>query len=753
MTLYRITALLLGCFAARGDIVGVDLGTEFMKLALIKPGKGMEIVTNVETKRKTPTRVAVSGDELIFGSNAVALEGRHPENTFPQLSAMLGRSAEDTRVRQLSKQLHYPLPIEQHADSGAARVKHGGRLVPPEELMASVLKHAASMAEAFGAAPGGGTRYVLTTPSAFGQPERRALTDAAKLAKIDLLALIDETSAAALQYASVKKFEKRTNILYFDFGAQQLQVTVASHASHESGRAFQIKSKVWEDGIGGNFFDAHVLNTIAKDVTEKRGEGNVLEEKRPIGQLRKISMKTKMVLSANTEAKWFVDGIGSNTELVASGLIAREDFEAGVKSQLDKVVPTVERAISEAGFQKSDIDAVELLGGATRMPRVQQLLAEYFGSDIELGVHLNGDEAMALGAAFHGARLSPTMRVRKVKMIDTTPHGIDVKFSCESGSWTKDASIFKVNSELNVKRSLIVAPKCTDDDGTITATLYAGKASIAEYHIKGLSAYRNKQSLPDGGKYRVSFTFLLDRGGVASLADVQAFVKKGKKGKPQYAEALQVESSNDSLAIKPLSDEEHASISDRLDAIEKAGKAKQLLDDTINELEALGAKVRNAFAGSDDAGDEDEDEEDEDEDALLRRLSSADERQQAQSIAASTSEWLDGADPASTSIDAYAAKLKALKDVVEPLFERAAKEVLSQAAAAKARSLFKSVKSRIKKFTPAERKQAQKALDDAQSWLKSTKSPAPEEVDGKLAAFGKEIDDLEAKSNEDSEEL
>ena len=103
MTLYRLAALLLGCFAARGDIVGVDLGTEFMKLALIKPGKGMEIVTNVETKRKTPTRVAVAGDELIFGSNAVALEGRHPENTFPQLGAMLGRSAEDARVRQLNE--------------------------------------------------------------------------------------------------------------------------------------------------------------------------------------------------------------------------------------------------------------------------------------------------------------------------------------------------------------------------------------------------------------------------------------------------------------------------------------------------------------------------------------------------------------------------------------------------------------------------------------------------------------------------
>ena len=439
--------------------------------------------------------------------------------------------------------------------------------------------------------------------------------------------------------------------------------------------------------------------------------------------------------------------------LVASGLISRDDFEAGVKSQLDKVLPTVERAISEAGLQKSDIDAVELLGGAVRTPRVQQLLADFFGSDIELGVHLNGDEAMALGAAFHGARLSPTMRVRKVKMIDTTPHGIEVNFGCGSGSWTKDAPIFKANSELNVKRSLVVAPKCTGDDDTITVALRAGKATVAGYRVKGLGAYTNKQSLPDGGKYRVSFAFLLDRGGVASLADVQAFVKKGKKGKPQHAEALQVEVDDDSLTIKPISDEERTSISNTLDTIEKASKAKQLLDDTINELEALGAKVRNAFAGSEDAGDEDEDEDEEDEDALLRKLTSADERQKAQSIATSTSEWLDGADPASTSIDTYTAKLKSLKDVVEPLFARAAKEVLSQAAAAKARSVFKSVKLRVKKFTPAERKQGQKALENAQAWLKSTKSPAPEEVDTKLAALGKEIDDLEAKSNEGSEEL
>ena len=743
----RQFALLALAGMACADIIGIDFGSEFMKLALIQPGKGMQIVTNVESKRKTQTRVALlPGDKLVFGSNAVALEARSPQMTFPQVRVLLGRSASHPAVKELVANGFYPQPVSEHAASGKARVgADTATAAPSEEYYAMMLKHAASQGEAFGAAPGSNTRYVLTVPSSFGQAERQAVRDAAKIANLEVLALLDETSAAALQYASTRDggFAKKTNVLYFDMGAHALQVSVVEHSGGTENRAFKVLSKAFDESVGGTHFDSKVLDIIATDVNKKRGKADgstddVRKLGRPVGQLKKIATKCKMTLSANEESKWFVDGLGTETDLIVSGMIVRADYEKKIGGMLAKVLPTVERAIKEAGLAKADVAMVELLGGGARTPAVQVMLGEFFGAAMELGVHLNGDEAMALGAAFQGARLSPTMRVRKVAMHDALAHAVDASFACADGTskWSKKAAtqaapIFKLGAQLNFKRSVVLAPKC-GAGSDLRVTLSSAGATIGTFTVAGYGAYQSANPLPapsgkEGEKkavYRVAFSFLLNHDGVTSLDGAQAYMQRGKKGKPQKADALEVSADMSQNTAKPLSKEELAASQAKLDAIDEGEKERQAKDDVSNALEAYIGAAKRTFAEKDADADEDEDE-DEDDTNMMWALSTQAEREPALAAAKQAGEWFDGeADIEKTSLAEYTAQLDGLKAVCGPLQQRVTQAQARKTALHQAKVFFKDAKARMapwKKSIPwvgaKKKREIKKMILDAEEGL------------------------------------
>lgn len=576
-----------------------------------------------------------------------------------------------------------------------------------------LLKHAAQQGEAFGAAPGSNTRYVVTVPSSFGQAERQAVRDAGKMANIEILALIDETTAAALQYASTRDggFAKKTNVLYFNMGAHALQVVVAQHSGGTANRAFKVLSKAFDEGVGGTHFDSRVLDIIATEVNKKRGKADGSDDDirklgRPVGQLKKIAMKCKMTLSANEESKWFVDGLGSETDLIASGMVLRADYEKKIADLLAKVLPTVERAISEAGLTKKDVQMVELLGGGARTPAVQKLLTKFFGKQMELGVHLNGDEAMALGSAFQGARLSPTMRVRKVAMADALAHPVEASFSCADGtSWSKKAAvqsapIFKRGAQLNFKRSVVLAPKCADDSD-LTVTLQSAGSIIGTFTVSGFGAYKSSNALPppkkEGEKkanYRVSFSFLLNHDGITSLDGAQAYMQRGKTGKPLKADTLDVTADSSKNTAKPLSKDELAASLARLDAIEAKERAAQAKDDISNELEAYIGAAKRTFAEKDADADEDEDEDEEDTN-MMWVLSTVEERAPALAAALTASEWFDSANPEKTTIDEFKSQLDTLKALCEPLHKRVTNAQERKTALHQAKIFFKDSKMRI----------------------------------------------------------
>jgi hypoxia up-regulated 1 len=653
-------------------------------------------------------------DSLVFGSNAVALEARSPEFTFPQARVLLGRSASHPAVTELLANGFYPQPVAEHKASGKARIgADAANARPTEEYFAMILKHAAQQGEAFGAAPGSNTRYVITVPSSFGQAERQAVRDAGKMANLEILALIDEGTAAALQYASTRDggFAKKTNVMYFNMGAHALQVVIAEHSGGTANRAFKVLSKAYDEGVGGTHFDSRVLDIIATEVNKKRGtadgsDDDIRKLGRPVGQLKKIAMKCKMTLSANEESKWFVDGLGTETDLIVSGMVLRHDYEEKIADLLAKVLPTVKRAISEAGLTEKDVQMVELLGGGARTPAVQALLTKFFGDKMELGVHLNGDEAMALGSAFQGARLSPTMRVRKVSMADALAHPVDATFSCADGSgWSKKAAvqtapIFKRGAQLNFKRSVVLAPKCADASDLVV-TLSSGEATIGTFTIGGFGAYKSANALPAAKKegekkanYRVSFSFLLNHDAITSLDGAQAYMQRGKAGKPLKADALDVSADSSKNTATPLSKEELASSVERLDAIESKEKEKQAKDDVANELEAYIGAAKRTFAEKDADADEDEDE-DEDDTNMMWSLSTLEEREPALAAAIAASEWFDGANAEKTALAEFQSHLDTVKAVGEPLQRRVVSAQARKTALHQAKVFFKDSKMRI----------------------------------------------------------
>merc|ERR1719453_1218214 len=195
---------------------------------------------------------------------------------------------------------------------------------------------------------------------------------------------------------------------------------------------FSVKGKAWQKGIGGNFFDNILVESFADKFNEqclkktKDDKKDVRNIQRPMSKLLKQAVKTKTVLSANEEIPVYVQSLYDDIDF-NYGKISRKAFEEKSEHLFNLVTPAIDRALKMAKLEKADINAVEMLGGGVRVPRIQKELKKYFGEDTELGVHLNGDEAMALGAAFHGANLSTAFRVRKVGMQDITPFPVGVR--------------------------------------------------------------------------------------------------------------------------------------------------------------------------------------------------------------------------------------------------------------------------------------------------------------------------------------
>lgn len=338
----------------QSNVIGIDLASDSMKVAIVQPGTPLEIVTNFQSKRKTPTCISFFKGERLFGSDAHALIGRKPEVSFAKVYRMLGRHVEHPLVQEIPNQQYFPYSIYANETTGISHLKVDDSQYTPEELIAMMLQHVRDMTHAFG---GHNIRdCVITVPSSFTQHEREALYTAAEIADLKVLSLIEENTAAALHHGIDRTFETPQNVLYYNMGAGSVQVSIVTHSSYttkEGGKnktvgQFEVVGKGWDSSLGGFYFDVRLADLLANrfnEVWQKKKSGmgkDVRNFNRPMTRLRLEANKIKEILSANTEYPIRAEQLHADVDLATK--VTRAEFEAACEDLFARLTAPIDEA-------------------------------------------------------------------------------------------------------------------------------------------------------------------------------------------------------------------------------------------------------------------------------------------------------------------------------------------------------------------------------------------------------------------------
>jgi len=413
---------------------------------------------------------------------------------------------------------------------------------------------------------------VITVPSHFTQHERRALYTAAEIADLRVLSLIEENTAAALHFGIDRVFETPHTVLYYNMGAATTQVSIVTYSSYltkDAGKnktvgQFEVVGKGWDSSLGGFNFDVKLAELLADRFNEAwgkkaSGKGKDLKDFfRPMTRLRLEANKIKEVLSANMEFPVKAEQLHAETDLNTK--VTRAEFEAACESLFARLTAPIDAALANANMTLDSVQAVELLGGGVRMPRVKKILDDYFkASKLEIGQHLNGDEAMALGAAFRAANLSTAFRVRKVGIVEPSSFGVSVQLESlpaaekksgglggffglggkkkeankegEAGeaAWVKQTSLFSAKTSIPSRPKTVAFNHDQDIlcrieyDNTSSLSIPSGTDNlIAVYNITGIAEFAQETASKGLGPPKVHLSFSLDLGGLVQLSKAEA---------------------------------------------------------------------------------------------------------------------------------------------------------------------------------------------------------------------------------------
>ncbi|GIL45761.1 hypothetical protein Vafri_2912 [Volvox africanus] len=434
----RGVALAVACVAllahaATAALMSIDLGSEYLKVCLVKPGRTpISIAVNEMSKRKSPALVGIVNGERLLGEEAFSFAVRYPEFIFQRARDLLGKDPDDPTIAAMLSEhgLHYK--IVPHPKRGVASLQIGeDTIYSPEELVGSILYYARQVAEAQAGGPV--LDAVISVPAFFGQRQRQAMADAAALAGLNLMGLINTHTAAALQYGIERDFTNNSQtIVLYDMGSGTTEVALVKYSTYtvkEAGKPrvynqLEVRDVDWDESLGANLLDMALAKHFALQFADKtKLKVDVTALPKAMAKMRRQVRRTKEMLSANSAAPCTVEELYDGRDFQSS--ITREEFESLADDFFNRAVAPLKRIMERNGLQPGDIDAVELLGGGSRVPRLQAALSDVLGGRA-LDRHLDADEAIALGAGLFAANLSTSFRLRKFGMVDMTMYGISL---------------------------------------------------------------------------------------------------------------------------------------------------------------------------------------------------------------------------------------------------------------------------------------------------------------------------------------
>lgn len=414
--------------------MSIDLGIEYMKIAIVKPGIPMEIVLNKESRRKTPVIVAIKGKDREFGEAAISRSNKIPGQSYMFLRELVGKTSDNPVVEQYLKRFPY-FKLKNDPNTQELIFEHDSETnYTVEELLAMILKKAREYATDF--AEQSVDSAVITVPPYFTQSERRAIQRACELANIKLLQLMNDNTAVALNYGIFRRKDFNTNgstYLFYDMGSQSTVCTLATFSlvkSKEDGYVEEvpqltIKAVAFDRDLGGLEFQIRLRDYLAEKFHEQHPKIDLKNNGKALTKLFREAERAKQVLSANNEYTAQVEGLVD--EIDFKHRITREQFEHLCADLFARVRRPVDEVLALSNISLTDIQQVLLFGGSTRIPRVQDELVKTLGG-LDLGKSLNTDEAAAMGAVYQAAALSKGYRVKKFLVKDANQYPFNVQF-------------------------------------------------------------------------------------------------------------------------------------------------------------------------------------------------------------------------------------------------------------------------------------------------------------------------------------
>ena len=549
-------------------VIGIDLGTTNSCVAVME-GKDTKVIENSEGGRTTPSMVAFTeSKEKLVGQSAKRQAVTNAENTLFAIKRLIGRSFADKIVKKDSGLVPYKII---KGDNGDAWVEARGEKYSPSQISAFVLQKMKETAESYLSEKV--SQAVITVPAYFNDAQRQATKDAGKIAGLEVLRIINEPTAAALAYGLDKK--KTGTVAVYDLGGGTFDISILEIGDG----VFEVKSTNGDTHLGGEDFDLQIIGYLADEFKKDNGI-DLRQDKLALQRLKEAAEKAKIELSSSTETEVnlpFITADQSGPKHLTIKL-SRAKLEAIISDLLNKSIKPCELALKDAGLQAADIDDVILVGGMTRMPKVNEIVKNFFGKEPNKGV--NPDEVVASGAAIQGGVLQGD--VKDVLLLDVTPLSLGIETL--GGVFTR---LIDKNTTIPTKKSQVFST-AEDNQSAVTIRVFQGEREMAADN-KLLGQF-DLVGIPPAprGMPQIEVTFDIDANGIVNVSAKDKATGKEQQIRIQASGGL---SEEDIERMVKEAEENAETDKKKREAVDARNHADSLINETEKNLKEHSDKI------------------------------------------------------------------------------------------------------------------------------------------------------------------